>query len=230
MMADLSRTIGRSGVLQSRVRFEKQRIHEVQADTIPSFASILTWKIQTKTDTRDDADLPRRGNTIELSLETSIPFIENAVSFSRIKVSYSQSISKGPFTITPKFMSVFSDNSVPNVEYVSLGRDDMFFGKREDDQRGAQLLLGSFEFRWASPYSLIVPLHFSARYDMGSTWNSFETISIGSMQHGIGLSIHAKTPLGPLRLSVGKSFYFVSSPNGVIQGPLLFSFAIGTRF
>lgn len=230
IMADLQRTIGRSGILLSRFRFEKQRIHEVQADTIPSFAPIFTWKIQTKIDTRDDADLPRKGNTIELSLETSIPFIKDAISFSRIRAAYSQSISNGPFTITPKFMSVFSDNSLPNPEYVSLGRDDMFFGKREDDQRGAQLLLGSLEFRWASPYSIIVPLHFSARYDMGSTWNSFETISIGSMQHGIGVSIHAKTPLGPLRISAGKSFYFVSSPNGIIQGPLLFSFAIGTRF
>ncbi len=230
MMADLFRTIGKSGILQSRFRLEKQRIHEIQADTIPSYSPIFTWKILTKIDTRDDAELPRIGSAFELSLETSIPLIENAISFSRIRASYSQSISKGPFTITPKFSSVFSDNSLPNAEFVSLGRDDMFFGKREDDQRGSQLLLGSFEFRWASPFSFIVPLHFSARYDIGSTWNTFETISIGSMQHGIGLSLHAKTPLGPLRISAGKSFYFVSSPNGAIQGPLLFSFSIGTRF
>jgi outer membrane protein assembly factor BamA len=76
----------------------------------------------------------------------------------------------------------------------------------------------------------LVPLHFSARYDFGSTWNGFETISIGSMQHGIGFTMHAKTPLGPARISAGKSFFFVSSPDGVIQGPLLFSFSIGTRF
>ena len=230
LYADLTRTIGRSGILQSRFRLEKQRIYEIQADTIPDYAPIFTWKIQTKIDTRDDADLPRMGNAIEISLETSIPFIDKAIPFSRIRASYSQSFSKGPFTLTPKILSVFSDNSLPNAEFMSLGRDDMFFGKREDDQRGSQLLLGSCEFRWATPFSFLVPLHVSARYDIGSTWNTFETISIGSMQHGIGLSLHAKTPLGPIRISAGKSFYFVSSPDGAIQGPLLFSFSVGTRF
>jgi len=230
VLVDLTRTLGKSGILQSRFRYEQQRVYAIQEDSFPSYAPILTWKIQSKIDTRDDADLPSSGNSIELSLETSLPFIEKALSFSRIKASYAKSITYGTITLTPKFMSVFSDNSVPNAEYVSMGRDDMFFGKREDDQRGAQMIVGSSELRWATPFSFLVPLHLSARYDIGSTWNGFETISIGSMQHGIGLSLHAKTPLGTARISAGKSFYFVSSPDGIIQGPLLFSFSIGSRF
>lgn len=230
IMADLTRTLGKSGILQSRFRYEQQRVYEIQEDSFPAYSPIFTWKIQSRIDTRDDADLPKSGNAIELSLETSLPLIENALSFSRIKASYAKSITYGTMTFTPRLISVFSDNSVPNAEFVSMGRDDMFFGKREDDQRGAQMVIGSCEFRWATPFSFLVPLHLSARYDIGSTWNGFETISIGSMQQGIGLTIHAKTPLGSARISAGKSFYFVSSPDGVIQGPLLFSFTIGSRF
>ena len=230
IMADITRTLGKSGILQSRFRLEQQRIYEIQSNLFPTNSPILTWKIQSKIDTRDDADLPKSGRFLELSLETSLPLLQNQISFSRINASFARSITFNKFTITPRLNCVFSDNSTPNPEFVSLGRDDMFFGKREDDQRGAQLILGSCEFRWASPISFLVPLHFSARYDFGSTWNGFETISIGSMQHGIGFTMHAKTPLGPARISAGKSFFFVSSPDGVIQGPLLFSFSIGTRF
>ena len=227
---DLTRTLGKSGILMSRFRFETQRIYDVQIDSIPMYSSILTWKLKTGTDTRDNADIPTMGSSMELSLETSIPVLPEQSSFSRITTSFSRSISKGTLTLTPKFTSVFSDNSTPNAEFISLGRDDMFFGKREDDQRGAQLLLGSCELRWASPLTIIVPLHFSARYDIGSTWKDFESITIANLQHGIGLTIYGKTPLGTARISAGKSFYFVSSPNGAVQGPLLFSFAIGTRF
>ncbi len=230
VMAALTRTIGKSGILQSRFRFEQQRIYEIQSDFFPVYSPIFTWKIQSKIDTRDDADLPKSGRLLDLSLETSLPLFSNQITFSRIHAAFSRSFSYQRFTITPGFNCTFSDNTTPNAEFVSLGRDDMFFGKREDDQRGAQLLLGSCELRWASPLTLILPLHFSVRYDIGSTWNGFETISIGSMQHGIGLSIHAKTPLGPARISAGKSFFFVSSPDGIIQGPILFSFSIGTRF
>ena len=230
MMADLTRTLGKSGILQSRFRLEQQRIYEIQTDVFPTYSPILTWKIQSKIDTRDDADLPKSGRFLELSLETSLPLLKNQIAFSRINATFARSITYHKLTITPRLHSVFSDNTTPNPEFVSLGRDDMFFGKREDDQRGAQLIMGSCEFRWASPISFLVPLHFSARYDVGSTWNGFETISIGSMQHGIGITMHAKTPLGPARISAGKSFFFVSSPDGVIQGPILFSFSIGTRF
>jgi predicted acylesterase/phospholipase RssA len=230
MLLDITRNIGKSGMLESRFRLEKQRIYDMQTDITPAFTQIFTWKIQSKVDTRDDAELPKTGNSIELSLETSIPLIQNAISFSRIRSSFTRSYTRGSITVTPRFTGVFSDNSLPLAEYVSLGRDDMFFGKREDDQRGSQLLLGSCEVRWATPFSFMVPLHLSARYDIGSTWSTFETISIGSMQHGIGITIHSKTPLGSARISAGKSFYFVSSPDGIIQGPLLFSFSIGSRF
>lgn len=230
LIADLTRSLGTSGILQSRFRFEQQRIYDIQRDSTIGYSPILTWKLSSKIDTRDDADLPRFGSLVDLSLETSLSVLNQQQAFSRITASYSQSITRSTVTVTPKFMSVFSDNATPNPEFVSLGRDDMFFGKREDDQRGSQLLLGSCEVRWASPINFLVPLHISARYDIGSTWTSFDGISIGNLQHGIGITLHAKTPIGTARISGGKSFYFVSSPDGVIQGPLLFSFAIGSRF
>jgi len=227
---DLSRTLGRSGILQSRVRYEQQRIHLLSTDSIPNYSPLLTWKVSSNIDTRDDADLPRFGSILNLSLETSIPVLTGQQSFSRISTSYAQSLTMNSISITPKFLAVFSDNTTPNSEYTSIGRDDMFFGKREDDQRGSQALVGSCEIRWATPVKVLVPIHLSMRYDLGSTWNTFDGISISNLQHGIGVTIHAKTPLGPARISAGKSFYFVSSPDGVVQGPLLFSFSIGTRF
>ncbi len=230
IIADLTRSLGTSGILQSRFRFEQQRIYDIQRDSSIGYSPILTWKLSSTIDTRDDADLPHFGSLVDLSLETSLSMLEQQRTFSRITASYSQSISNNNITITPKLMSVFSDNATPNPEYYSLGRDDMFFGKREDDQRGSQLLLASCEIRWATPINILVPIHLSARYDVGSTWTSFDGISIGNLQHGIGLTLHAKTPIGTARISGGKSFYFVTSPDGVVLGPLLFSFAIGSRF
>jgi len=230
IIADLTRSLGRTGILQSRFRYEQQRIYNIQNDSNVAYSPILTWKLSSNIDTRDDADLPRFGSLVDLSLETSLSVLQKQQIFSRMTASYSQSITNNHITVTPKFMSIFSDNATPNPEYYSLGRDDMFFGKREDDQRGSQLLLGSCEIRWATPVSILVPIHISARYDIGSTWTSFDGISIGNLQHGIGITLHAKTPVGTARISGGKSFYFVSSPDGVVQGPLLFSFAIGSRF
>ena len=230
VMADLTRSLGKTGIFQSRIRYEQQRIYNIQNDTNTTFSPVLTWKLSSKLDTRDDADLPRFGSLLDLSLETSLSMLRNQQAFSRITAAYTQSITSNHITITPKFMAVFSDNTTPNPEFISLGRDDMFFGKREDDQRGSQVLLGSCELRWATPIKLLVPIHVSARYDIGSTWTSFDGISIGNLQHGIGLTLHAKTPIGTARISGGKSFYFVSSPDGVVQGPLLFSFSIGSRF
>ncbi|MFM8280237.1 MAG: patatin-like phospholipase family protein [Bacteroidota bacterium] len=229
-MADLTRSLGKSGILQSRLRYENQRIFSINNDSTPTYSPIFTWKLSSKIDTRDDADLPRFGSLLDLSLETSISILQDQISFSRITASYAQSLTANHITVTPKFTAVFSDNTTPNPEYISLGRDDLFFGKREDDQRGSQLLLSSCELRWATPVTILVPIHVSARYDIGSTWTSFNGISIANLQHGIGCTLSAKTPIGTARISAGKSFYFVASPDGIVQGPLLFSFSIGSRF
>jgi outer membrane protein assembly factor BamA len=106
----------------------------------------------------------------------------------------------------------------------------MFYGKREDDKRGLQLAIASLEYRIKSSVKLFFPTYLSIRYDMGSTWSSFETIKIAELQHGLGIGIIADTPIGNARITAGKSFYFVKNPDGIVQGPLLFSFAIGTNF
>lgn len=225
-----SRYLGRSGLLLFDIRYDNQRFFNKAEKPDFKFSKIFTAKITGKYDTRDNADIPMKGTLLEFSLESSIFSFENNPSFSKAQFALKRSFTFDHHTITPSIKFGFSDNTLPIAEYFSLGRDDMFYGKREDDQRGLQLALASLEYRIKSSVKLFFPTYVSIRYDIGSTWSSFETIKITELQHGLGIGIIADTPIGNARITAGKSFYFVKNPDKIVQGPLLFSFAIGTNF
>ena len=225
-----SRYLGRSGLLLFDIRYDKQRFFDKTEKPDFMYSKICTAKLTGKYDTRDNADLPSKGTFLEFSLESSIFSFENNPSFSKAQFALKKSFTFENHTFTPSVIFGFSDNTLPIAEYFSLGRDDMFYGKREDDKRGLQLALASLEYRIKSSIKLFFPTYLSIRYDMGSTWSSFETIKIAELQHGLGIGIIADTPIGNARITAGKSFYFVNNPDGIVQGPLLFSFAIGTNF
>ena len=79
------------------------------------------------------------------------------------------------------------------------------------------------------PFRVFFDTYVALRYDLGAVWERPEKIRIADMNHGIGLRIGLDTPVGPAQFSVGRSFYFISNPDAVAWGPVLFYFSIGAR-
>ena len=133
------------------------------------------------------------------------------------------------WTVTPSFFLGAADQTLPGAELFSLGGQEMFFGMRQDEERGRQKIVGNLEGRVRSPLDIIFPTYLSIRYDIGAIWEVPEQIRISDLQHGIGGTIGFDTPVGPARFSLGRRFKFISDPATSVWGALLGYFDIGVR-
>ena len=140
---------------------------------------------------------------------------------------YKSNYSFGIHTISPSVFFGFGDATMPFPEFFSMGGQDSFFGFREDEERGRQMVKGSLEYRIQSPLKIFFDTYLSIRYDLGSVWEQTEAIRFNDLKHGIGTSVSFDTPLGPAEFSLGKSFYFIKKPYGIAWGPVQGYFSIG---
>lgn len=226
----IAKQIEKNGTLLAELRYEQQRSFDIADEyRAPGYSTLVTMKFGARFDTEDRADFPRSGNVINLFLESSLPIWENAVKFSKAIFSYQNSITEGAHTFRPRIFFGFADLTTPKAELFGLGGQDMFYGMREDEERGSQLALASLEYRLKLPIKIFFDSYFSARYDLGSTWATPTEIRVSQLRHGIGMGISLDTPLGPASFSAGKSFYFLKNPNGAALGPLLVYFSIGLK-
>lgn len=138
----------------------------------------------------------------------------------------------GRSTFHPRFRFGFADETLPITEQFSLGGQESFFGLREDDSRGRQLLVASLEYRYHSPVKIFFETHLFARYDFGSIWPAPAAVRIVDLRHGVGAGLALETPVGPVEFSVGQSLFFrkefLDTP--ISRGPLLGYFSIGFAF
>jgi NTE family protein len=230
LRAGFSRYIDRLGIFTTELRYESQRLYNPEENpNPPRRINLLISKLGLRIDTRNRAELTTSGTYLDLSLESSLYAPRKGNSFSKAEFRFSTSVSYGIHTITPLIHFGFADATLPTAEYFSLGRDDIFYGKREDDERGLQMALLSLEYRVKSPLSLLFDTYFALRYDGGTTWQQVETIRLGAFKHGVGIAAIWDTPIGTARISIGRSLYFRSNPAGAVIGPPLVSFAIGTQ-
>ncbi len=210
------------------MRLEEQRVSDVNRITVPSFRTINTIQFAARFDTQDRSDFPSGGRIINLSLEVPVAS-QKPNSFSKAIADITSIGRFGAHSFRPRLMFGFADATLPEAEWFSLGGEDIFYGKREDEMRGRQLALAQLEYQVRLPWDIVFDTYFSARYDIGSTWESPNNIRISDLHHGFGIALRWDTPLGPAGLSLGQSFYFASSPNRIINGPLLAYFSIGFR-
>lgn len=192
------------------------------------FYRISTFKSSLKIDNEDDSEITRDGSKVDVLFETNVNS-DKGYGFTKFSFAGRTTKSLGRHSFTPKFEFGYADLTLRLPEYFSLGGIYNFYGLRQLQNRGRQIILGSFEYKYRSPVELFFPTYFSIRYDIGNTWEEQETIKFLSLRQGIGMGLIFKTPIGPARFSLGQSFQQLREDTPIIKGPYQFYFAIGTK-
>lgn len=225
----VGRQLERNGVILAELRYELQRYRDLSSETKPTFQPLTTAKISVRWDDRDRIDFPNSGRVIDLFLESSLLNLSNGLSFTKASAQVQSIFNVGGVVVTPSFLIGAADRTLPSPELFSLGGQELFYGMRQDEERGRQITAASLDVRVKMPFSIFFDTYLSARYDLGSVWANPELIRIGDMRHGVGLSLGLDTPVGPATFSVGRRFYFLDNPAAVAVGNLLAYFSIGAR-
>jgi len=221
----------RLGDATAELVMENARIKSLEnAETLEERYQLAMVRFGTVVDTKDSYPFPGKGVGLRLSYEFAIQGLGSDISYNSLSLMYESFASWGTrFTFHPKFTLGFADKTMPLSQQFRLGGQDSFFGLREDDQRGRQLLVVNLELRYLLPIRLLFDTYIRARYDMGTISANPEEIKFSTLRHGIGAEVAFRTPVGPAVLGAGQSFYFSKDlpQNPIQQGPLLFYFMIG---
>lgn len=223
------RQLERNGIVLAELRYENQRYRNLKDSIRPIFQPLATIRAVARWDDRDNIAFPVKGRTIDISAETSVLSLSNGLSFTKLVASVSSVFNATWFTVIPSFLIGAADKTLPPSELFSIGGQDMFFGMREDQQRGRQIVVGNLELRTKMPFSIFFDTYLSVRYDIGAIWEVPEFIRIADMNHGLGVTLGVDTPIGPARVSAGRAFAFQERPNKVLLGTPLAYFSIGVR-
>ena len=202
-------------------------------DGTPQSASkdkVVSLKISTTIDSQDRYPYPHSGVYFNGSYETATSFLGGDVGFSNIGFNYKSYFTiNGVHTFSPRIMMGFGDKTLPLAEQYSLGGQNSFFGMRENEYRGRQIFLGSFQYSVLLPFKIFFDTYLSFRYDLGSIWPEQEQIRFKDLRQGIGTTLSFDTPVGPADFSVGRSFLYKKNLPGspISWGDLDFYFSIG---
>ncbi len=213
-------------------RFEYQRSFQL-GDTLtmrrrwaPLFA--LGWSMVL--DEEDRADFPSHGSYGMLRLERTLVDLPGWLQFYRVEAMLRSTVPlHASHVIRWSVRFGIADKTLPLAESFNLGGEDLFFGMREEEERGRQLLLGQIEYRMRMPWDVIFPTYLQVRYDLGAIWQEMQAIRLDNLKHGVGITLGFDTPIGPARFSLGRAFYFRGTPVATTVGPLLGYFSIGMR-
>ncbi|HEX2869019.1 MAG TPA: patatin-like phospholipase family protein [Ignavibacteriales bacterium] len=182
-------------------------------------------------DSQDKYPFPDYGFLIKASYETAQKMFLSDMGYSKFYFDYTSYFTtyNQVHTFIPHFVLGFADETLPLSQQFSLGGQNSFFGLRDNEFRGRQLVLASFQYRAKLPIRLFFDTYLKVRYDMGGIWQSKDQIRFADFMHGIGTSLSFATPLGPADFSVGRSFLFERNlpENPVRLGPVFFYFTIG---
>jgi NTE family protein len=217
----------RLGSVTIEGRLEKINVDNIFNATITNQEyNISSIRFATNVDTQDKFPYPTDGIVINFSYESALMKLVDAPGFTKMYFSYDtyHTIYTG-HVIHPRFMIGVADETLPISEQFSLGGQQDFFGFREGNIRGRQLLAASLEYQYKLPFEIFFNTYFKARYDFGSVWAKTEEMRLKDFEHGVGVTIGLDTPIGPAEFSLGRSFYFINSLASF--GPFTAYFSIG---
>jgi NTE family protein len=217
----------RLGSVTIEGRLEKINVANIFKDKITNQEyNISSIRFGTSVDTQDKFPYPTDGIVINFSYESALMKLVDAPGFTKMYFSYDtyHTFYKG-HVIHPRFVIGVADETLPISEQFSLGGQQDFFGFREDNSRGRQLLAASLEYQYKLPFEIFFNTYFKARYDFGSIWTKTVEMRLKDFKHGVGVTIGLDTPIGPADFSLGRSFYFVD--RSVSFGPFAAYFSIG---
>ena len=207
---------------------EVKNLHQATVD--PYNITILSLRASSTIDTQDKYPYPTTGLRFNVYYETAQELLGSKIGFSNLGLEY-----KGYFTLAKShtFSSSlklgFADKTLPLSKQYSLGGQNSFFGMRQDEYRGRQIFVTSYEYQYHLPVKIFFDTYLMIRYDLGSMWNVQEAIRFKDLKHGVGATLSFDTPIGPADFSVGRSFLLLRNPNETIinYGPINFYFSIG---
>lgn len=229
----LGQQVERLGILNAEYRLESDEIKFISGTGYsPEQFTLQAFRISSTIDSRDRYPFARKGSLTNFYWETAISTFKNVVGdigYSKIYFEYGTFFSYRNFTLYPKFLIGFGDQTLPLSQQFSLGGEESFFGLREYDTRGRQIMLISVEARTQFPFKIIWDTYFRLRYDLGSIWPQREDIRLRDFHHGLGIGLSLDTPIGPANFSVGRSFYIrrdlLEQP--LTLGPMIGYFSLG---
>jgi NTE family protein len=236
--ASFGTQLERLGSVTIEGRLERHRVYNIYNQTFNIDNQPLTnqeynissIRFGTNVDTQDKLPYPTDGIVIDFSYESALIKLVNAVGFTKMFFSYEryQTIIKN-HTLHPRIMIGVADETLPFSEEFSLGGQENFFGFREDNARGKQLMVASLEYQYKLPFSIFFDTYFKARYDLGAVWTKAEEMRLEDFKHGIGVTLGLDTPIGPADFSLGRSFYLRTDllHHPVSFGPFVLYFSIG---
>jgi len=196
----------------------------------PTQFSFLSFRVSSNIDTQDKYPYPSKGVKVSAFYESAQKISGISSGFTNIGFNYKSYFSISSLhTAGVGFKMGFADKTLPLSQQYSLGGQYSFFGMREDEFRGRQILASSLEYRVKIPFKVFFPVYFYLRYDLGSIWTVREEIRFKDLRHGVGTTLSFDTPIGPADFAVGRSFLFVKNlpGNPISLGPVYFYFSIG---
>ncbi|MFA6025711.1 MAG: BamA/TamA family outer membrane protein, partial [Ignavibacteriaceae bacterium] len=196
----------------------------------PTQFAFISFRVSSNIDTQDKYPYPSKGVKLSAYYETAQKVSGLSSGYTNFGFNYKSYFSiNNIHTIGVGFKMGFADKTLPLTQQYSLGGQYSFFGMREDEFRGRQILASSFEYRFLLPVKVFFPTYFLIRYDLGSIWKEQEQIRFKDLRHGIGGTLSFDTPIGPADFSVGRSFLFVKNlpGNPISLGPVYFYFSLG---
>lgn len=227
----LGTQVKKFGTIFGQIIYENLN-REIIQGTIPTESDLKLFKLRVggRIDSEDIYPFATKGTSFNYIYETSTNQLNNGTTFTKLSLDVAHNISLNKLSILrPKFIFGITDKTTPNYEFFSLGGEDSFYGMREDEMRGRQILLASVEYRYRLPVKLFFDTYLSLRYDLGRTWENTEDIRFKDLQHGIGFATQFDTPVGKTSFSVGRMFIINKgfTSESLVWGPYTFYFSIG---
>ena len=214
-------------------RYEQDKVSNLDRETITPYSfDIAAFRFSMKIDTQDKYPYPNSGTLFNTYYETSQKFLGADESYIKYALEY-----RGYFTINnshtfiPRFEIGFADETLPLSQQFSFGGQFSFFGYREYEFRGRQIIIGSLTYRYKLPFQLWFDTYFSGLYNLGSISEREEEMQLKDFKHAVGLIASWDTPIGPADLGVGRSFIINKNLEKIIvRGELEIYFSIGYFF
>ncbi|MBI4429235.1 MAG: BamA/TamA family outer membrane protein [Ignavibacteriales bacterium] len=224
----------RLGSVTVEGRLEKHRILSIFNQPVQNESyKISSIKFGTTVDTQNKFPYPTDGALLNFTYETALVKVTDAIGFTKMSFAYEKYQTLfHRHVLRPKIFLGVADETTPLSEEFGFGGQQNFFGLREDNARGRQMVVASLEYTYQSPFSLFFDTYLKARYDLGAVWATPEQIRLVDFLHGIGVGVAFDTPIGPAEFSVGRSFFFRKEllDNPVSLGPFVAYFSIGYPF
>ena len=228
------RQIKKLGVLFFGWKLMRDKIYGINnynGDVYSKLISSLTANLTI--DSRNIVPFTTSGIYLNLFYESANNQFKSEIPFTKFGGDY-----KGYFSLSKVSTVVSSvklglgDETLPLSQQFFLGGEDSFYGMRENEAHGRQIFVTSLKYRYKLPFKIFFDSFVSFRYDLGNIWENYNKIKFKDLKHGIGLGLSLKTPIGPAKVSVGKSFTFKNTldKNIIARGPFQFYFSIGYYF